>query len=105
MGEIYAAVDVGGGGDAAVKLLRGGASSEPQAVERFLREGRAAARLRSPHVVSVFDVVDDSESGEHWLVMEYVDGMTLADVVRAKGTLSWVSCSSVRPTKLISGML
>lgn len=53
---------------------------------RAEREARLAARLQHPHVVAVFDVADDRD--EQWLVMEYVDGQTLADLVRSSGPLS-----------------
>ena len=45
-------------------------------LERAEREARLAARLNHPHVVAVFDLVDEDDG--HWLVMEYVDGQTLA---------------------------
>ncbi len=57
-------------------------------VARAEREAQLSARLHHPHVVAVFDVVDEPKTGEHWLVMEYVDGVTLAELVRARGPLS-----------------
>lgn len=53
--------------------------------ERVLHEARAAARLRHPGLVTVYDVFD----AEHhtWIVMEYVDGASLADLIRAAGRL------------------
>jgi len=53
---------------------------------RAEREARLSAQLNHPHVVAVFDVVVDTDA--HWLVMEYVDGVTLGDLVRQRGTLS-----------------
>jgi eukaryotic-like serine/threonine-protein kinase len=55
---------------------------------RAEREARLGAQLNHAHVVAVFDVVDDPDSDARWLVMEYVDGMTLADLVRVEGPLS-----------------
>jgi serine/threonine protein kinase len=52
---------------------------------RAEREARIAAALNHPHVVSVFDLVEEDDC--HWLVMEYVDGRTLAEVVREEGPL------------------
>lgn len=56
-------------------------------VERAEREARLSAQLSHPHIVSVFDVVTD-EAGDHWLVMEYVDGVTLGQLVQEKGPLA-----------------
>lgn len=56
-------------------------------VERAEREARLSAQLSHPHIVSVFDVVTD-EADDHWLVMEYVDGVTLGQLVQERGPLS-----------------
>lgn len=53
---------------------------------RAEREARLAARLNHPHVVAVFDLVDEDD--QQWLVMEYVEGSTLAELVRSNGALS-----------------
>jgi serine/threonine protein kinase len=52
-------------------------------VARADREAQLSARLHHPHVVAVFDVVAEPDTGERWLVMEYIDGTTLAELVRA----------------------
>ncbi|HEV2087934.1 MAG TPA: serine/threonine-protein kinase, partial [Cryptosporangiaceae bacterium] len=54
--------------------------------QRYLREARAAARLRHAHAVGVYDVLP--EAGRVWIVMEYVEAKNLADVVRDTGPLS-----------------
>jgi tRNA A-37 threonylcarbamoyl transferase component Bud32 len=54
--------------------------------ERVLREARAAARLHHPCLVTVYDVIDADE--HPWIVMEYVDGTSLADLIRESGRLS-----------------
>ena len=56
------------------------------ALQRAGREARLAARLNHPHVVAVFDLVGEGE--ERWLVMEYVAGSTLSELVRSAGPLS-----------------
>lgn len=55
---------------------------------RAEREARLSAQLNHPHVVAIFDVVVDSEADAHWLVMEYVDGVHLGQLVREQGKLS-----------------
>ena len=55
---------------------------------RAEREARLSARLNHPHVVSVFDVVVDPDTDARWLVMEYVEGRTLGQLVRQRGHLS-----------------
>ncbi|HWO68210.1 MAG TPA: protein kinase [Umezawaea sp.] len=61
------------------------ASGSPDAVERVVREGRIAARLRHPHVVTVHDVVE--HGGTPCLVMEYVPSKTLAEMIDERGPL------------------
>lgn len=56
-------------------------------VERAEREARLSAQLNHPHIVSVFDVVTD-DADDHWLVMEYVEGVTLGQLVQEKGPLA-----------------
>jgi serine/threonine-protein kinase len=79
----------------AIKMLLPEWADEPQVVERFLREGRAATRIRSEHVVRVFDV-GTLESGAPYLVLEFLEGHNLDDVVRMWGplpvntTVDWV---------------
>ena len=59
--------------------------SSPDLV-RAEREARIAARINHPHVVAVFDLVDDGD--QQWLVMEYVEGMPLSELIRTKQRLS-----------------
>ncbi|MCW2867423.1 MAG: protein kinase, partial [Marmoricola sp.] len=94
--------EVGRGGTGAVWLARDEVLGRSVALKRIgmlpgvdqtdlaraEREARLSARLNHPHVVSVFDVVTDPESDTRWLVMEYVDGETLAQLVRERGHLS-----------------
>ncbi|XXX79092.1 serine/threonine-protein kinase [Sorangium sp. So ce134] len=68
----------------AIKLLVG--DSSPALVERFLREARAAVRLRGEHVARVLDV-GQLDSGVPYLVMEHLDGRDLAELLRDRGQL------------------
>ena len=70
----------------AVKVLRPQYASDEEFVTRFLREAQAAARLSHPNVVNVYDVGRDSET--HYIVMEYVPGQTLKQVVVQHAPLS-----------------
>jgi eukaryotic-like serine/threonine-protein kinase len=84
MGIVRAAYDEVLHREVAVKLLADNLAADHEARERFLREARAAARIHDPHVVTVHDVGD--EAGRPYLVMELVDGPSLADVLATRGT-------------------
>ena len=71
----------------AVKVLADSLAGDAELRERFVREGRLAARLAHPNVVGVLDAGE--VDGLPFIVMEYVDGETLADVVRREGALPW----------------
>jgi tRNA A-37 threonylcarbamoyl transferase component Bud32 len=86
MAQVYSAYDRELERSVAVKVLRGQVATQPDARERFLREARAAARLHHRNVVAVFDVGEDE--GDPYLVMELVEGPTLADELRRRGTFS-----------------
>lgn len=70
----------------AIKFLLPEAMRHPGAVERFLREARAAVRLKSEHVARVIDV-GELDTGAPYMVMEYLEGSDLADVLQRCGTL------------------
>jgi serine/threonine protein kinase len=70
----------------ALKFLRPDAARMPETKERFLREAQAAVRLKSEHVAKVLDV-GTLEDGSPYMVMEYLEGSTLGDVVRKHGPL------------------
>jgi len=67
----------------AIKVLAKRYSQNPEYVERFYREGRAAAKLNHANIVQAFDVGE--AGGYHYFVMEYVDGKTVQDHLDAKG--------------------
>jgi serine/threonine protein kinase len=70
----------------AIKFLLPEAARSPVLVARFLREGRAAVKIRSEHVARVLDV-GTLEGGAPYMVMEYLEGSDLAAIVRAYGPL------------------
>jgi serine/threonine protein kinase len=76
MGEVFKARDVRLGRDVAVKVLPAGLSHDPARRERFEQEARLIAALSHPHICALYDVGD--QDGVHFLVMEYLEGETLA---------------------------
>jgi serine/threonine-protein kinase len=86
MGVVVAATHLALEQWVAIKLMHPEAASHPEAKSRFLREARAAARLRSEHVVRVFDIGELS-GGTPYFVMEHLDGEDLSTLLRRRGTL------------------
>src|SRR5690349_12279090 len=76
MGEVYRARDTRLARNVAVKILPPHLSAGPEARERFEREARTIAALNHPNICSIFDV--GSENGVDYIVMEYLEGETLA---------------------------
>jgi serine/threonine-protein kinase len=66
----------------AVKLLAEHLAEDEDFVARFRHEARSAARLQHPNIVQVFDSGRDPDSARHYIVMEYVDGPSCADLLR-----------------------
>jgi predicted Ser/Thr protein kinase len=85
MARVYRGTDRILGRTVAIKVLSPKYAGDDSFVTRFRREAQAAAGLNHPHVVSVFDTGDDED--QHYIVMEYVEGDTLADVLRREGRL------------------
>jgi eukaryotic-like serine/threonine-protein kinase len=86
MGTVFAALHVPLKREVAVKVLRPGLLSRKDVVGRFMREARAAARIRSPHVVGVLDV-GGLPTGEPYIVMERLRGNDLSQEITALGSL------------------
>jgi serine/threonine-protein kinase len=83
MGEVYGAE--GPNGSAAIKLLSQASLGNPNHVLRFLRELRTAANLKSPNIVEVLEV---GEQPVPYLVMERLEGQTLAEILRGRRNLA-----------------
>jgi eukaryotic-like serine/threonine-protein kinase len=86
MARVYVATDRVLERQVAVKVLSPSDAQDPLFVERFRREARAAARLSHPNIVAVFD--SGSDAGQPYLVMEYVPGESLAQVLHRQGRLA-----------------
>jgi hypothetical protein len=78
MGVLFLAFDPMLERQVAIKLLR---DDNEELRERFAREARSVARLRHPHIVTIFDVGE--QDGHPFIAMEYLQGQTLADIIRA----------------------
>ena len=89
MGSVYLSTHIGTGRDVALKLIAPQFMRNAHFVERFRREARAAGRLRHPHIVDVTDFgfarLGDDEVA--YLVMEYLDGCSLGQVLREEKSL------------------
>ena len=94
MGAVYRATHLGTKRTVAVKLIHPQLSTHDQFVARFRREAEAAGRLRHPNVVDVtdFGFAQTTNGPVAYLVMEYLDGCTLAEIVAEEGALpiQWV---------------
>ncbi|KJC63179.1 Stk1 family PASTA domain-containing Ser/Thr kinase [Agreia bicolorata] len=86
MATVYLATDLRLERRVAIKIMHGHLADESNFKERFVQEARSAARLAHPNVVNVFDQGQDSDMA--YLVMEYLPGMTLRDLLKDYGTLT-----------------
>jgi serine/threonine protein kinase len=87
MGDVYRGRDLQTGEPVAIKALRPEVvSGDPNALARFLREGEALRQLNHPNIVQVVDGIEENE--RHYLVMEYVPGGSLRDLLEQEGRLS-----------------
>src|SRR5215469_2061172 len=77
MGEVYSARDSRLDRTVAVKVLKAPGIADPSAKERFDREARIISSLNHPHICHIYDV--GQQAGPSYLVMEYLEGQTLAD--------------------------
>jgi serine/threonine protein kinase len=87
MSTVFQAMDTVLERPVAVKLLAEHLAQDEAFVARFRREALAAARLQHPNVVQVFDSGEDPDSSRHYIVMEYVDGPSCADLLREEKRL------------------
>lgn len=93
MADVYVAVDTILNREVAIKILKGELSSDPVALERFKREAQASTRLSHPNIVDIYDVGDDGVN--HYIVMEYIKGPTLKQLIQKRGALYYPEAVSV----------
>ncbi|MCY2963684.1 MAG: protein kinase [Planctomycetota bacterium] len=86
MGDVWLAEHAVLGRKVAIKVIKAELLSDAEARGRFLREAQTAARLSHPNVVTIFDA--EAQEASPFLVMEYLEGSDLAQIVRTKGPLT-----------------
>ena len=86
MANVYLAQDTILDRKVAVKILRGDLAEDEKFVRRFQREAISASSLNDPNIVEVYDVGEDD--GKYFIVMEYVQGFTLKQLIKKRGSLT-----------------
>ena len=86
MANVYLAYDTILNRNVAVKVLRGDLASDEKFVRRFQREALSASNLYHPNIVQIYDF--DQEDGQYYIVMEYVEGKTLKQLLKRRGSLT-----------------
>ena len=86
MAIVYRAIDLRTGHNVAVKVLRPEFNEDAEFIGRFQREAEAASKMTHHNIVNLLDVGMDGDS--RYLVMEYVQGKTLKEVIQERGRLS-----------------
>ena len=86
MANVYLGYDTILDRNVAIKVLRGDLSSDEKFVRRFQREALSASSLSHPNIVEVYDVGEDN--GLYYIVMEYIDGKTLKQLLKKRGSLT-----------------
>lgn len=87
MADVYLAYDPILKREVAIKILKSDMSDDPNALERFKREAGAITQLSHPNIVDVYDVGDDGD--KHYIVMEYIKGYTLKQLIRKRGPIPY----------------
>ncbi len=102
MGSVYEGENVRIGRKIAIKVLHGELPKTPELVSRFEREARAAARVGSPYICDVLDL-GDLESGDRFIVMEYLEGDNLEERLEKVGRISQVDVATIA-FELLAGL-
>ena len=86
MANVYLANDKILDRKVAIKVLRGDLANDEKFIRRFQREAQSVANLSHPNIVEVYDV--EEEKGQHYIVMEYIEGKTLKQLLQKRGSLT-----------------
>lgn len=101
MANVYLAKDTILDRNVAVKVLRGDLSSDDKFIRRFEREALSVSNLSHPNIVEVYDV--GIEDGSHYIVMEYIDGKTLKQLLKKRESLTLTEVIDIM-TQLTDGI-
>lgn len=85
MADVYLALDTLLNREVALKMLRGSLALDPISLLRFQREANSASALNHPNIVEIYDVGEDA--GQHFIVMEYIRGKTLKQLIAQRGAM------------------
>jgi len=96
--RVFRAVHRQTGEVVALKVLRKRYSDKPEQASQFIREGKLGLTLRHPNIVPIYDVASDGKS--HYLVMEFVEGWSLRDLVKIRTKIE-----PIQATQLMTGMV
>ena len=102
MANVYLAIDVILGRKVAIKILRGDLANDEKFIRRFKREALSASSLSHPNIVEMYDVGEDN--GNYYIVMEYIDGKTLKQLLKKRGNLTVSEATDIM-LQLTSGMI
>ena len=86
MANVYLAIDLILDRKVAVKVLRGDLANDEKFIRRFQREAKSVSDLSHPNIVEVYDVGE--EDGQYYIVMEYIEGKTLKQLINKRGALT-----------------
>lgn len=101
MADVYLAMDTVLNREVAIKILRGDLSGDPVALLRFQREANSASGLNHENIVEIYDIGEDH--GQHYIVMEYIRGKTLKQLIKSRGVLDKVEAVAIMK-QLVSGV-
>ena len=101
MATVYKAKDKTLNRFVAVKVLKDEFANDQEFIRRFQIEAQSAAALSHPNIVSIYDVSNDGDI--HYIVMEFIEGKTLKDVINEKGKLSWQESCKIA-SQIASGL-
>ncbi|MBK9622452.1 MAG: protein kinase [Candidatus Obscuribacter sp.] len=88
MGVVYKGRQVLMERTVAIKMLQSQHIADSQSVQRFLREGKATCRMNHPNIITVYDFGITPQSGQPFIVMDYLQGLSLADQIKNDGQVS-----------------
>lgn len=93
MADVYVAIDKVLNREVAIKILKGDLSHDEVSLERFRREANASTCLSHPNIVDIYDVGDDGD--KHYIVMEYIKGQSLKQLIRKRGPIPYKETVSI----------